>query len=203
MSFSPAKCEKGRPAFSILKDWKMSFLNLLLNCKELAKKIIFPSSSSWPRESKQQHCWDGSALHSWLGCVKNRWPGHQSGKSLLAGFVIATWRHWLFKHCFSHFWENILSVYPSCSWAGSLGQTSVSSQGTQPCREKVFFFPGKIIKAGIQANSCVVFSQFLSISGLQFSHIYNERIRLGLYVIKECNHKHLWNFVKGQIMHNF
>lgn len=32
----------------------MYFLNLLLNCKELAKKIIFPSSSSGPRESKEQ-----------------------------------------------------------------------------------------------------------------------------------------------------
>lgn len=46
MSFSPAKCEKGRPAFSILKDWKTYFLNRLLNCKELARKTIsFPSSS--------------------------------------------------------------------------------------------------------------------------------------------------------------
>lgn len=33
-AFSPAKCEKSRPAFSILRDWKMYFLNLLLNVKE-------------------------------------------------------------------------------------------------------------------------------------------------------------------------
>lgn len=181
----------------------MYFLNLLLNCKELAKKIIFPSSSSGPRESKEQRCWDGSALHSWLGCVTNRWPGHQSGKSLLAGSVIATWRHWLFKHCFGRFWENILSVFPSCSWTRILGRTAVSSQGTNHAEEDcfVFFPPRKIIKVRLQANSCVVFSRFLSISGLQFSHIYNERIRRGLYVIKECNPEHLWKFVKGQMMH--
>lgn len=68
-------------------------------------------------------------------------------------------------------------------------------------QRKTFFFSRKTIKAGLQANSCVVFSRFLSISGLQFSHIDNERIRPGLYGIKECNHEHLWNFIKGQIMH--
>lgn len=125
MSFSPAKCEKGRPAFSILKDWKMYFLNLLLNYKELAKKIVSFPSSSWPTESKQQCRWDACALHSWLGCVKNRWPGHWSAMSLLVVFVIVPPGDTSFLNsCFSDFWEIILYPCLLCSWAGILGRTA-------------------------------------------------------------------------------